>query len=226
MSKMSAALVVIMMATASACALDEPKDDEGQPVGPEAAPEESKPTRSGMVLRGFDAEVARANGFEIVTLPDGATASVPKELAQAAASGEYQPTEGVLPAQGGGTDGGFESHGYGSGRGECGTSWVDISPIGNHKASLSSGMDLVSAAGSVSGVTWHINIHDTGGTSQQGYGTSNGVNYGVSWVAYTRILGLSPGFVDATIVWYSSWVATSRGWLCYSVGPTATDTIY
>ena len=112
------------------------------------------------------------------------------------------------------------------GYGDCGTSWVDISPIGNHKATLTSGMDLVSAAGSVSGVTWHINIHDTGGRSQQSYGTSNGANYGSSWVTYGRVLGLSPGFVDATIVWYSSWVVTSRGWLCYSVGPTAVDRIY
>jgi hypothetical protein len=218
---MSAVLAAIIVATASGCALDEPKDDEGQPAGSESTQEEAKPTSVGMVLTGFDPEVARANGFEIVTLPDGATASVPQDLVQAAASGEYRPTDGVLPPHGG-----IESHGYGSGSGECGTSWVDISPIGNHKAALSSGMDLVSAAGSVVGVTWHINIHDTGGTSQQGYGTSNGVNYGASWVAYTRILGLSPGFVDATIVWYTSWVATSRGWLCYSVGPTATDIIY
>ena len=222
MSKLATALFAIMMVTASGCALDKPQNDDGKT----ADLEETK-SSGAMSLRGFDPEIARANGFEIVTLPDGATASVPKDLAAAAASGEYRPTVGVLPPQGGAeTDGGIKSFGYASGTGDCGTSWVDISPIGNHKATLSSGMDLVSAAGSVKGVTWHINIDDTGGHSQQSYGTSNGVNYGVSWVAYSRILGLSPGWVNATIVWYTSWVATSNGWLCYSVGPSAVDTIY
>jgi hypothetical protein len=218
MSRVAAALVAIMVATASGCALDEPQDDEGV----DAPDQETESTSGGMLLGGFDAEIALANGFEIVTLPDGATASVPKELAPAAARGEYRPAVGVLPPK----EGGFKNLGYGYGTGDCGTSWVDISPIGNHKATLSSGMDLVPAAGSVWKVTWHVNIHDTGGKSQQGYGTSNGVNYGVSWVTHARILGLSPGFVDATIVWYSSWVVTTRGWLCYSVGPTAVDIIY
>src|ERR1041384_6030749 len=83
MSNIATALFAIMMVTASGCALDKPQNDDGK-----TADSEETKSSGAMSLRGFDPEIARANGFEIVTLPDGATASVPKDLAAAAASGE------------------------------------------------------------------------------------------------------------------------------------------
>src|SRR4051794_27403877 len=52
----------------------------------------------GMQLVGFDATAARLHGYTVVTLPDGAQASVPAAKAGAARAGTYQPQAGVLRA--------------------------------------------------------------------------------------------------------------------------------
>ncbi|WP_146246292.1 hypothetical protein [Actinoplanes xinjiangensis] len=73
-----------------------------------------------MTIAGFDVEVARAHGYEVVTLPGGAMASVPADKADAARAGDYVPAAGVLlPA---GSDGSLAGNGYGESAGDCGYS--------------------------------------------------------------------------------------------------------
>src|SRR4051812_9894423 len=68
---------------------DDLPDQEDVPPGQEdEVPDEaSTEPEKAMHLSGFDAEVARANGYEIVTLPDGSQASVPQDMAKAARDG-------------------------------------------------------------------------------------------------------------------------------------------
>ncbi|MEU1847254.1 hypothetical protein [Micromonospora sediminicola] len=56
----------------------------------------AKTDRLGMGLVGFDAKVAEAHGYRVVTLPDGSQASVPADKATAATEGRYVPEHGVL----------------------------------------------------------------------------------------------------------------------------------
>jgi hypothetical protein len=175
-----------------------------------------------MRLVDFDARVARANGFEVVTLPDGSRASVPAAKAAAARKGEYVPKTGVLrkaPANGGGS-----AYGYGALPGDCGVSWVSLEDRGSD-ALLLTGFELVPAAGSPWDVHWKVNINDNGGSSSQSYDEYDGFEGFLSWTAYARWLRLTPGWAFATVVWFQSWTVTGNGWVCWSAGPSASEQI-
>lgn len=220
-----------MLVSTSACVLESEHDGYNETgispfeeVGASEAPFDSQGRLEvGMSLRGFDAAVARAHGFEIVTLPDGATASVPVEKAEAARSGEYRPTEGTIPAEGPRDQ--STLRGYGELPGECGVSYVELAPIGFSKAHLITGFEIT-ASGAVWDMNWNVRIHDNGGDSTQHYEMENGFPVGNGWQSYFRVLGLTVGWADATVEWYTSWAILTNGWLCYSMGPVAVDWIY
>lgn len=180
----------------------------------------------GMRLVGFDARVARAHGFEVVTLPDGSRASVPAAKADAARRGDYVPTSGILRETATSANGGASTYGYGEAVGECGVSWVSLEPKGGSTANLGTGMSLIPKAGEPWDVHWRINIVDNGGSSNQYYDEYDGFIVNFSWVAYTRRLGLTRGSAFATVVRYASYTITENGWVCYSYGPSASDVIY
>ncbi|MEV0128044.1 hypothetical protein AB0H83_06190 [Dactylosporangium sp. NPDC050688] len=174
---------------------------------------------SRMYLVGFDEKLARANGREIVTLPDGSLASVPADKAAAARAGTYRPASGIVPSASAATSS------YGEVHGECGTSWVSLDPVGNTDATLTTGMRLSPNAGTPWDVHWHADIADTAGYSSQNYTEQDGFTGSFSWTAYARVLNLSPGWANATITW-GSFALTSEAWLCYSYSPTTSTTIY
>jgi hypothetical protein len=177
-----------------------------------------------MSLAGFDADVARAHGYEVVTLPDGATASVPAEKADAARKGEYVPKSGVIPPAD--PKGEVSTSGYGQTVGECGTSWVQISPRGGAKASLTTGMTLVPDSGGPWDIHWWVDVDDTGGSSTQYYDEYDGYysSIGLSWTGRARSLNLTRGWANVTVT-VGSFTITEAGWLCYSYSPTASTTI-
>ncbi|HYN97123.1 MAG TPA: hypothetical protein VES42_25065 [Pilimelia sp.] len=188
-----------------------------------AATPTDKPVGIGMRLAGFDAAVARANGYAVVTLPDGSQASVPADKAAAARKGEYVPTTGVLTAEqiaGKDADGGMSTNNYAELPGDCGKSYVALWAQGGARATLHTGFHLIPSAGQPWDVEWRINIEDNGGRSTQPYNEQDGAISGNSWIAHLRLLNLSYGWAQSTVIWYSSYTITTRGWVCWSAGPS------
>ena len=179
-----------------------------------------------MHLVAFDAEVARAHGYDVVTLPDGSAASVPADQARAARDGDFVPMTGVLPPEHDGAEPGLTEKGYAEVPGECGVSNVALSAEGFSQATLQSGFRLDPDAGNVWDVNWNVTIADDGGVSSQHFEEGNGMNAGGSWLSDRRLLSLTRGTAFATVQWYSSYVITTHGWFCYSYGPTAVETIW
>lgn len=192
-------------------------------VMPSAAQAAETTSEGGMKIAGFDAAVAKAHGYEIVKLPDGSQASVPAAEAAAAKAGTFIPTSGVLVKP---SEGGVSANAYGSRVGECGTSWVQISPRGGGSAGLTTGMSLVLDSGGPWDIHWNVNVSDRNGSSNQGYGEDDGYfsGTGLSWSGKGRTLHLARG--SATVkVTAGSFTITEAGWICYSYAPGATDII-
>ncbi|MDG6109530.1 hypothetical protein Daura_31735 [Dactylosporangium aurantiacum] len=171
-----------------------------------------------MKLVGFDEAAAKANGLEIVTLPDGAQAAVPAAKAAAARAGTYRPTKGVLPAKSASTD-------YAEITGDCGTSWVDLTPTGYAWAVLTSGVRLHPEAGSPWDVHWTIEIKDRGGRSAPYFDEYDGFTGSFSWTMYGVDVHLTVGPATAQVT-YGSFIITSDAWVCYSYGPKTSTNIY
>jgi hypothetical protein len=199
-----------------------------EPAAAAAAPGESPaqalaasaPGEATMKLVGFDEAAAKANGLEIVTLPDGAQAAVPAAKAAAARAGTYRPTKGVLPAKSAGTPG----TNYAEAHGDCGTSWVDLTPTGYAWAVLTSGVRLHPEAGSAWDVHWTIEIKDRGGRSAPYFDEYDGFTGTFSWTMYGVDVHLTVGPATAQVT-YGSFVITSEAWVCFSYGPKTSATI-
>lgn len=172
----------------------------------------------GMMIIGFDREIANQHGYEIVDLPDGVTASVPFDRVADAIAGRYRPEVGVLPTNYAPNDVGF-----GLLEGDCGVSWVQLGALGASSAELVTGFDVVAP---IVSMNWNVGIHDNGGSSNQHFEQSQGFTMGNGWRSEFRMLGLTPGPADATVEWFTSYALLANGWLCFSLGPIAITTIY
>ncbi|WP_432990559.1 hypothetical protein [Dactylosporangium sp. CA-233914] len=175
----------------------------------------------GMRLVKFDAAVAEANGYKVVTLPDGARASVPAALAEAAQRGDYVPTTGVIRPTGIAS-----TSGYGEVGGNCGMSWLGLDARGGSRATLTTGMQMNPDAGGPWDVIWRVNITDNGGSSSQSYSEDDGFYGYLSWTAFARDLGLTRGTAIANVSSWLSYAITTHGWVCWSNGPVASANIY
>jgi len=195
-------------------------------VGQGASPVRAGGPAFGMRLIGFDEEVARSHGYEVVTLPDGSRASVPAAKAEAAATGRYVPTTGVIPVGADPQGGGASTADRGvSPPGDCGISWVSLDAIGLSQAILATGMALVPDAGDPWDVHWRVNITDNGGSSNQSYTEYDGFIGFLTWTSYTRRLSLTRGWAFATVNWWQSYTITENGWVCWSYGPSTSEEI-
>jgi hypothetical protein len=176
-------------------------------------------------LVGFDAGVARAHGYEVVTLPGGSVASVPAKHAAAARGGTYKPTTGVLEPAGKQPDSGPTANAYQEKVGECGRSYVSLNSTGSRKANLGTGFFLDNtSAGNPWDVHWTVHITDNGGVSNQGYSEGDGRIAGNAWLGRNRVLTLTRGYALAKVT-AGSWTLTTRGWICYSYGPEVEEFI-
>jgi hypothetical protein len=182
---------------------------------------------AGLALAGFDAAVAKANGYEIVTLPDGSTASVQADRTAAARAGTYRPTTGVLRASGepGGGVSAQMAYEWSEVPGDCGASKIHFWSIGSSMAYLRTGFYLIPSAGSPWDIHWTVNISDGGGQSTQYWNEYQGNNYGSGWDAGLRMLSLTRGTAIGVVNQFS-FVITTRGWICYSYGPIVYTVIY
>ncbi len=143
-----------------------------------------------MTVAGFDAAVAEAHGYKIVTLPDGHQASVPA-TARPGAQPDSQDTA----------------------HGNCGYSFVELDPLGHHNVELRTGFGVKLPAVSY---TWLVEIQDRAGTSYQHW--SGGLRFRSTWSG-SRELHLTPPWVDAGVVPGRSSALLEDGEICTSAGP-------
>jgi hypothetical protein len=144
-----------------------------------------------MTVVGFDREVAEANGYEIVTRPDGTEASVKK---------------GELTTQGSNTV-----------VGSCGLSYVELIDVRGvrGKAEFRTGFTIFGKA--AIGFRWWAVIRDTNGTSNRNYA---GNPLSATWTSGVEDVWLHPGGnAWATVLPDDSWALLSDGSICVSGAP-------
>lgn len=122
-------------------------------IGQEAA---TTYKQRGMDVVGFDAEVAAANGYKIVTYADGSQQSVPVDPADKTKEGSPIVSPGVMPQVVQETV-----------HGNCGYSFIEGNQVGAHKIWLRSGFGLSKGPPAVS-YRWTIELQDKYGFSYQG----------------------------------------------------------
>jgi hypothetical protein len=128
----------------------------------------------GMRVTGFNAEVARANGYIVKTDAQGRQYSV-----KPGAAGERAAIPVIW--------------------GNCGMSWVYYNAIGNSSATINTGFSLYWPAVSY---WWFVRINDAGG--QNNHIWAGGLNRLYGWSAFKTVPGLSHGLSVATVSTASS----------------------
>ncbi|MEV7694008.1 hypothetical protein AB0N73_11845 [Microbacterium sp. NPDC089189] len=193
-----ATVLTLMVALTPQAAFADTPDPEAPTTFSESAP---------MTIVGYDEAVAKANGFQVITNPDGSQSSIAvtdeatAQLQQAAvlrAQAQLAaPAADPVP-------------------GNCGSSWASGSKIANDTVAFSTGFLVflaayehdwrVNATGFVTGNHWN-----TGGA-----GPASGTK---SWTgAIPGVIG--PGFGGVPAYSASASVILVDGAVCYSVGPT------
>lgn len=116
-------------------------------------------TQSGMNVTGFDAAVAKAHGYKIVTYADGSQQSVPVD------PNSNLPKSPILyPAQRRGIT--LDSNtDYNQVQGNCGISWIRVSQTGTHQVAVVSGFK--NAPLTAIDWSWTVSLSDKNGTSYQ-----------------------------------------------------------
>lgn len=149
----------------------------------------------GMTVVRFDREVAEANGYEIVTRPDGTQASVKK---------------GELTTQGQSTL-----------FGDCGSSFVELYKGGSGGAAdFRTGFITYQVA---IGFRWWVIVRDNNGTSNQNdAGNPFSRSWDSGW---KRLWLYPGGNAWATVIPDDSWALQSNGAICVSAGPGTVEWI-
>ncbi|GGM40339.1 hypothetical protein GCM10012275_09100 [Longimycelium tulufanense] len=170
----------------------------------EEATDGTRRVESGMVVVGFDRDVARANGYEVVTLPDGREASVPRDQADAVRTGRIPPL---------GRDEAY---------GTCGMSWIEFNGKGyNAEAWHRTGFVISNNFSPAISFKWLVEISDNGGTSYRSFRHLLGLER--RWSSREETLHLTRGPAQAHVLKDRSYALLGSGVICSSAGPW-TDT--
>jgi len=112
--------------------------------------------RQGMNVVGFDAAIARAHGYKIVTYANGDQQSVPVNPAsRLPKSPILRHGRGMVPA----------NSDYDKVIGNCGTSWIAVMQTAPGQVQMASGFGVSSSP--AVGYSWTVSLSDANGTSQQ-----------------------------------------------------------
>ncbi len=132
-------------------------------TGRHAAPTAKRPAakqrvlRRGMNVVGFNAAVAKAHGYKIVTYANGDQQSVPIDpKSRLPKSPILHHDYGLHP------DGNSD---YNKVVGNCGTSWIAVLQTGASQVQVASGFTVSSSP--AIGYSWTVSLSDANGTSQQ-----------------------------------------------------------
>jgi hypothetical protein len=189
-------------------------------VSANATPVEATPVtgQDGLRAVGFDESVATANGYVIVTRPDGFLDSVPEDQAEAARSGLVKPEGALVPTAGHEFTTAAQDYKYGN----CGWSMVSMSALGGARATMDTGAHVRPDWDGIWDVNWRVNISDNGGSSQQtGYSAPRGTH---DFNPAARTLNLTRGPAIAGVPYYS-YVLLEDGTVCFSLAPSVSITI-
>lgn len=133
------------------------------------APEPAQETQVGMYVVGFDAAVAKANGYQIVTYPNGDQQSVPIDpqstqpkspiLHPQSSESTAQPSQQARPA--------VANTDYNEVWGNCGRAWIRVTQTGTNQVAVASGFSNTPATAFF--WSWDVSLSDQNGTSHQTY---------------------------------------------------------
>jgi len=180
------------------------------PTAASAAPGPATPKshiRAGMTLVGFDAKIAKAHGYKIVTYADGSQQSVPVN--------SKDKTKKKSPILRPGAKGAVKAAAVNQDTvyGDCGWSYIEGEVIGTHKVWVRSGLGGGPAA--VDEAIWRITLADKNGQSYQGANGSSATNsWSHTWPSLNQY-GWSQEWVleGQSYAWYTD------GSLCYAGEP-------
>ena len=159
----------------------------------------SIPTKSFRVVKpmqvvGFDREVAAANGYEIRVNNEGQEYSVP-----VGSDASVTPSNTVT--------------------GNCGSSYVQITPVGNRKALIQTGFTVYTGAVDFD---WVVHVIDNYGVSNKTWGGA--LAFRSSWVGTNNFTSSGTGYASAEVTWGVAFLWD--GTICFSLGPFASTYIY
>jgi hypothetical protein len=153
-----------------------------------------------MTFGGFNAAVAAAHGYKIITGADGKQRSVLANLSNAEALARPGNT---VP-------------------GDCGSSTMTIAPRGGYEANVATGFILTS--GPAVDFQWYTSYSDDYGNSTHNW--SGGLLLRTTWTGTFVYKSGGPGWVYGTVDIGPSYAILADGEICYSGGPSAYADIY
>lgn len=178
---------------------------------PAAAAPAPNPSGTAMIVTGFDRDVAKANGYEIIKLPNGREASVKKEVADRIRAGD----KSAWPS------------GQDTVYGNCGYSYVELYAIGGEKANFRTGFGIASNKPAAVRYQWVVRITDNGGSSSPSW--SGNLAYRRTWVTNGGnflVYKLTAGPATARVDRDWSYAVLANGEICSSGGPVTSANIY
>jgi hypothetical protein len=157
------------------------------------------PAKSFKVVRpmqaiGFDRDVAAANGFEIRVNNQGHEYSVP-----VGSDASATPSNTVT--------------------GNCGSSYVQITPVGNRKALIQTGFTVYTGAVDFD---WVVHVIDNYGVSNKTWGSP--LAFRSSWVGTNNFTSSGTGYASAEVTYGVAFLWD--GTICFALGPFASTYIY
>lgn len=169
----------------------------------------SETTFAPMVIKGYDVQVAKANGYQIVTNADGTQESVP---VTAAAVAQRNQTARLRVA------GQAKAQASPASSGDCGSSWVSGYKSANDTVKFSTGFIVYGAGYDYSWSVYAVGTITANSWSTHGLGPATGTK---SWTgAIYHVIG--PGVGGVPYYSASASVILVDGTVCYSNGPTFT----
>jgi len=163
--------------------------------------------KQGMYVGGFDAAVAKAHGYKIVTYANGDQQAVPVNSKSGLPKG---PLLVKASARKGGVS--PDNSSGDTVYGDCGYSWIAGEQTGTHQIELSSGFGVDDAAVEYS---WTVQLSDENGTST--HHASGTLALDSSWSDEWTGLNQYDYSIDEALT--SSYAIMDDGSVCYSGGP-------
>ncbi|MCB1280476.1 MAG: hypothetical protein KDB18_03030 [Salinibacterium sp.] len=161
-------------------------------------------TKATLIVTGFDASVAEANGYRVVTSSDGTATVVPSTNKPNDLSNGVPIPAGLTRAKSGGS-----VQPNNTGYGECGTSWLYFTSSTQYRT----GFSINGSYGNAVWRTWQVSKTSTAGSAGDGF---NSIMNASSWQEY-RAFGL--GGTNRRAQVSDGWVLTAFGFTCSTIKP-------
>lgn len=186
--------LLVPIVAAAVLALLAPAAASAAPAAPAAIPAKSFRVVRPMQVIGFDRAIAAENGFEIRTNSAGQEYSVP-----VGSDASATPNNTVY--------------------GDCGSSYVQITPVGNHKALIQTGFSVYTGAVDFD---WIVHVIDNYGVSNKTWGGP--LAFRSSWVGTNNFTSGGTGYASAEVTYGVAFLWD--GTICFSLGPFSSTYIY